>query len=144
MKEFKISSEKDLILPVEHLFSEYPDNRIYCLQGKLGAGKTTFIKRVLKELGTTDDVTSPTYSLINEYKYDKAIIYHLDLYRLNSLDEALEIGIEEYLQSGNYCFIEWYELIDPLLQDNCVKIKIDVEEDSSRKFIISNLRAHHG
>lgn len=140
MKELIISSEKDLILPIEYLNSECTGCRIFCLKGELGAGKTTFVKKMLSKLGVQDDVTSPTYSIINEYKYDKGVIYHLDLYRLNTIEEALEIGIEEYLQSDNYCFIEWYELIEPLLPNNCVKIEIDAQEDSSRKFIISNLR----
>ena len=110
----------------------------------LGAGKTTFVKCLLAELGTLDDVTSPTYSIINEYTYEKGLIYHLDLYRLNTIDEALNIGIEEYLHSGNYCLIEWYKLIESILPDNCVKIEIDVNQDSSRKFLISNLRVQHG
>lgn len=139
MKEFIITSENDLIIPAEYLFSHHSETTIFCFKGQLGAGKTTFIKKVLKTIGITDEVTSPTYSIINEYKHLKSAVYHLDLYRLNSLEETLEIGIEEYLHSGNYCFIEWYELIAPILPDNCVKIEIHVNEDASRKFLISNL-----
>lgn len=144
MKEFIISSEKDLISPVNYLFSHYPDHYIFCLEGQLGAGKTSFVKTALRALGFAEEATSPTYSIINDYRHDNMTIYHMDLYRLNSIEEALDIGIEEYLHSGNRCFIEWFELINPLLSENAVKIKIDVSSDITRKILISNLSTNHG
>lgn len=144
MKEFIISSEKELISPVNYLFSNYPDHNIFCLEGQLGAGKTSFVKTALLTLGFTEEATSPTYSIINEYQHENVTIYHMDLYRLNSIDEALDIGIEEYLHSGNRCFIEWHELIIPLLPKNTVNIKIDVSSDITRKILISNLSTDHG
>ena len=139
MKEFIISKEKDLIIAVKWLFENMSDRHIICLEGQLGAGKTAFVKKVIEYLGSTDEVTSPTYSIINEYHYPKGKCYHMDLYRLNTIDEALEIGIEEYLDDQNLCFIEWAEIITPILPERIVNIKIDVMEDASRKLLISNL-----
>jgi len=139
MKEFTISEEKDLNKPVKWLFENIDDNHIICLEGQLGAGKTAFVKQAIAYLKSKDEVTSPTYSIINEYHLENGKLYHMDLYRLNSIEEALDIGIEEYLDSKNLCFIEWPEIINPILPLSTVYIKIDVIEDSSRKLIISNL-----
>lgn len=113
----------------------------FVLQGEIGAGKTTLVQAFCAALGVKEAVTSPTFSLINEYTYPSAdhgvaqSIYHLDLYRLNSLEEALDLGIEDLLATDAYCFIEWPELIQPLLTDDLVVIKILVEQDSSRKIL---------
>lgn len=113
----------------------------FVLQGEIGAGKTTLVQAFCAELGVKEAVTSPTFSLINEYSYTsegqevEQSIYHLDLYRLKRLEEALDLGIEDLLASSAYCFIEWPELIQPLLTDDLVVIKILVEQDSSRKIL---------
>ena len=114
--------------------------KIMIFKGEIGAGKTTFIKSLCEELGVEEKVTSPTFSLVNQYSYlDKEgreqFIYHLDLYRLKSKQEALDIGIEEILDEDTYCFIEWPELIEDLLPDNIVKISIEIVDDSSRKIL---------
>ena len=139
MKEFYISTEEELIKPVKWLFENIKEHHIICLEGQLGAGKTAFVKQVIKYLGSTDEVSSPTYSIINEYEYQKGKFYHMDLYRLNTIEEALDICIEEYLYAKDLCFIEWAEIIAPILPESSIIIKIEVEEDESRKFLISNL-----
>ncbi|GAB5555404.1 MAG: tRNA (adenosine(37)-N6)-threonylcarbamoyltransferase complex ATPase subunit type 1 TsaE [Saprospiraceae bacterium] len=113
----------------------------FVLQGEIGAGKTTLVQAFCTELGVKELVTSPTFSLINEYTYHSAVeetvqrVYHLDLYRLKSMEEALDLGIEDLLVNDAYCFIEWPELIQPLLTNDLVVIKILVEQDSSRKIL---------
>lgn len=139
MKEFYISTEEDLIEPIKWLFENIGEKHIICLEGQLGAGKTAFVKSASKHLGSEDNISSPTYSIINEYQYAKGIFYHMDFYRLNTIEEALDIGIEEYLYAKNLCFIEWPQLIAPILPASSINIKIDVLEDSSRKILISNL-----
>jgi tRNA threonylcarbamoyladenosine biosynthesis protein TsaE len=102
----------------------------------MGAGKTTFIQSVCKALGSGDNVTSPTFALINEYKTDKLLsIFHFDFYRINNIGEAFDLGYEDYLYSGNYCLIEWPEMIEPLLPANIVKVKIEVDEDGKRNIL---------
>jgi tRNA threonylcarbamoyladenosine biosynthesis protein TsaE len=117
--------------------SQMGANKIFLFNGNMGVGKTTFIKSICKELGIKDTVNSPTFSIINEYKTDdNIIIYHFDCYRINKIEDALEIGIEEYLESGNICFIEWAENIASLLPDNFVTIQIEENEDGSRNVMI--------
>ena len=114
------------------------NKKIVTLSGDLGAGKTTLVKAIAKHLGVTENVSSPTYSLVNEYKYGNQTLYHLDLYRLQSIDEALSFGIEEYLDSGNYCFIEWHNIIAPLLPTDAVTISITTNPNQSRTILIIN------
>ena len=124
---------KDLNRIAKRLINEFPAFRIFAFYGKMGAGKTTFIQSVCKALGSDDSVTSPTFALINEYKTgDRQSIFHFDFYRIKNIEEAFDLGYEDYLYSGNYCLIEWPELIEPLLPENIVKVKIDVAEDGSR------------
>jgi tRNA threonylcarbamoyladenosine biosynthesis protein TsaE len=112
--------------------------RVWLWHGDMGAGKTTLIKSVCTILGAGGDLSSPTYSLANEYSTSGGSkIYHLDLYRLRSLDEALDIGIEEYIHSGDLCLIEWPQLIMPLLREGeFVTIHIDTISASERKITI--------
>lgn len=108
------------------------DFPIIFFNGELGAGKTTLIKAICKKLGVTEHTTSPTFSIVNEYHTDEdTTIYHMDLYRLVSLDEALNIGIEEYLDSGNLCLIEWPDIIEPLVDEHLL-ITIERNGDGSR------------
>jgi tRNA threonylcarbamoyladenosine biosynthesis protein TsaE len=114
------------------------ERRIIAFYGELGAGKTTLIKAICKVLGANDLVTSPSFSIINEY-FTKTgeRIYHFDFYRIRELNEIYDIGYEEYFFSGSYCFIEWPEKIEPLLPEETVKFFIEVKKNDSR--IISRL-----
>lgn len=107
--------------------------RIFSFDAPMGAGKTTFITAVCRELGVGDDVGSPTFSIINEYaSEDGSPVYHFDFYRLDSPSEALDMGVEDYFYSGNYCFIEWPDRIDALLPEESVEVKIEVLPDGRR------------
>jgi len=129
----KISSVEGLKNVAENLIKQFPDHRIFALYGKMGAGKTTFIQAICNYLGSDDNVTSPTFAIINEYKTENlSSIFHFDFYRIENLEEAYDLGYEDYLYSGNYCFIEWPEMIESLLPENIVKVQIEVFDDESR------------
>jgi len=119
----------------KQLLNHFPEERIFALYGTMGAGKTTFIKALCRELGSRDNITSPTFALINEYSTDQgAIIYHFDFYRIKKLEEAYDLGYEDYIYSGNYCFIEWPEMIQSLLPTGIVEVKIIETENGERLF----------
>ena len=107
---------------------------VFAFYGKMGAGKTTFIKAVCEELGVTDVVNSPTFSIVNEYRSDTTgeLIYHFDFYRIQRLEEVYDIGYEDYFYSGALCFVEWPELVDELLPGDAVKVQIEDQPDGSR------------
>ncbi len=107
------------------MLDENPSGRVFAFYGQMGAGKTTFIKAICSELGVSDIVQSPTFSIINEYKTKAGeSVFHFDFYRIRSIIEVFDIGYEDYLYSGNYCFIEWPELVESLLPENTVRIYI--------------------
>ncbi|MDR2440766.1 MAG: tRNA (adenosine(37)-N6)-threonylcarbamoyltransferase complex ATPase subunit type 1 TsaE [Planctomycetaceae bacterium] len=110
------------------------ENTVYAFEGKMGVGKTTFIKALCKELGVEDVINSPTFSIINEYRSSKTgkLIYHFDFYRINKLSEAQEIGVEDYFYSGALCLLEWPENIESLLPEDVVKIIIKELPDNKR------------
>ena len=113
---------------------EQRDGRVFAFCGQMGAGKTTFIAAVCKALGIEEPVNSPTFAIVNEYVADNGeTVYHFDCYRLNTLRDALNIGIEEYFASGNICFIEWADNIEELLPVDTVRVNIVVEDDGSRE-----------
>ena len=117
-------------------FSEKKSN-IFTFEGEIGVGKTTLIKKILKNLKVKDLVKSPTFSIVNEYlTSDNKIIYHFDFFRLKNKIEVLEIGFEEYLDSCNFCFIEWPKYIQKLLPSDVTKIKMEYLDESKRKIII--------
>lgn len=130
----KITSLHGLEKAAKKLISEFPDQRVFAFYGKMGAGKTTFIQAICRQLGTTDNITSPTFALINEYRTPgNESLFHFDFYRIKNLEEAFDLGYEDYFYSGNYCFIEWPEKIESLLPGKVVEVKIEVTEDESRK-----------
>jgi tRNA threonylcarbamoyladenosine biosynthesis protein TsaE len=113
------------------------EHTVFAFNGKMGAGKTTFIKAISEVMGVKETVNSPTFSIVNEYEAaDGQIIYHFDCYRINKVQEALDLGAEEYLYSGNLCFIEWSENIAPLLPDFIVNVDIEETEDGKREIKI--------
>lgn len=125
---------KELPVIARKLVEQFAEERVFAFYGKMGAGKTTFIQSVCRVLGSDDTVTSPTFALINEYNTQKnGSVFHFDFYRIKNLEEVFDLGYEDYLYSGSYCLIEWPELIEPLLPEKVVRVKIEVEPDGSRK-----------
>jgi tRNA threonylcarbamoyladenosine biosynthesis protein TsaE len=119
----------------KQLLACFPEERIFAFYGTMGSGKTTFIKALCRELGSHDNITSPTFALINEYSADEgAVIYHFDFYRIKKLEEAFDLGYEDYIYSGNYCFIEWPEMIQSLLPEGIIEVKIRETENGNRLF----------
>ena len=111
---------------------EIGERRVFAFYGKMGAGKTTFIKAVCEELGVEDVITSPTFAIVNEYTPGEDSIYHFDFYRIKKLEEVYDMGYEDYFYSGALCFIEWPELIEEILPDDAVRVNIAEQEDGSR------------
>jgi tRNA threonylcarbamoyladenosine biosynthesis protein TsaE len=114
-------------------------NKIFLFYGDMGAGKTTLIKSLCAALGVADEVTSPTFSIVNEYAGTDGPIYHFDFYRLKEQGEALDMGYEEYFFSDNYCFIEWPEKIAGLIPDLYTGIRITVSEEGVRQITVENI-----
>ena len=135
--EWKISSIEDLKIPAGVLADMLIQRRVLTLSGSLGAGKTTFIKEVVRLLGSEDETSSPSFALVNEYLYPQGVIYHMDMYRLKDIEEALNIGIEDYLYSGEICIIEWPELIEPLLPDDVIQLRIEAVSPEERRIILT-------
>ena len=116
------------------------DETVYAFKGEMGAGKTTFIRQLCRALGVEEDLAnSPSFSIINEYRSDTTaeLMYHFDLYRLETVEEALEIGVEDYFDSGALCFLEWPERIEPLLPDDTVVVDLKVNDDESRTLTVN-------
>jgi tRNA threonylcarbamoyladenosine biosynthesis protein TsaE len=140
--EWQIEGLEALPQYSKKLLESYPSTRVFAFTGEVGAGKTTFIQNICKHLGVTSVVSSPTFALVNEYPYldphngIQRSVYHLDLYRLRSLEEALDIGVEDYLYSSNYCFVEWPTIIEPLLPADTLRIHLEILTDSQRKMLI--------
>lgn len=141
MNENKIIIKSlDEIDNAAHRFVELMgDETVYAFYGDMGAGKTTFINALSKALGVENDATgSPSFSIINEYRSDVTaeLIYHFDLYRLENIEEAFDIGVEDYFDSGALCLLEWPERIEDILPDDTVKVEIRVMEDDSRELTV--------
>ena len=133
--EIILKHESELNEVARQILSVDKNSRIFLFDAPMGAGKTTLIKQLCKELGSNDNFGSPSYSIVNEYSYSNGKIYHFDLYRLKSTDELFDIGIEEYLDSGNYCFFEWPELIEGLIKISFKKINIEVDTVNNIRYI---------
>ena len=136
--EIKIQSLEHIHEAAREFIAAMGDNTVFALYGKMGAGKTTFIKALCQELGVEDVVTSPTFAVINEYRSDIAgeLIYHFDFYRIKKLEEVYDMGYEDYFYSGALCFIEWPELVEELLPGDAVKVTIEELEGGSRKITL--------
>lgn len=137
--EIKIAGIDDLSRAAREFMALMGDYTVYAFRGEMGAGKTTFINALCKELGVeSDDTSSPSFSIVNEYRSDTTaeLIYHFDLYRLESLEEALDLGVEDYLDCGALCLIEWPDRIDDILADDTVEVELTEQPDGSRLLTI--------
>lgn len=135
----KIASLADLESAAKEFVSYMGDDTVFAFYGEMGAGKTTFINALCRVLGVEDDVTnSPSFAIVNEYRSDTTaeLIYHFDLYRLENAEEAFEIGIEDYFDSGALCLLEWPERIEDILPYDTVSVSLNVKEDDTRELII--------
>ena len=135
MNTLIINNLDEIHKAAREFISTINENTVFAFYGKMGAGKTTFIKAVCLALGVEDVINSPTFSIINEYRSATTgeLIYHFDFYRITKLSEALDISVEDYFYSGALCFIEWPEIIAPLLPDHTVRVTIEESEDGIRK-----------
>ena len=135
--DIKINSLDEMGKAAQEFVAAMGDRTVFAFYGKMGAGKTTFIKAVCEELGVEDVINSPTFAIVNEYVDGKGEpVYHFDFYRIKKEQEVLDIGYEDYVYSGHVCFMEWPELIENLLPDDAVKVTIEEEKDGSRKVSI--------
>lgn len=132
--EIVIESLEDIHAAAKQFVEAIETDTVFAFYGKMGAGKTTFIKAVCEELGVTDVITSPTFAIVNEYRSETsgALIYHFDFYRIKKLDEVYDMGYEDYFYSGCLCFVEWPGLIEELLPDDAVKVTIEERNDGGR------------
>jgi tRNA threonylcarbamoyladenosine biosynthesis protein TsaE len=129
----EIDSLENIADAAKKFLAEAGDRRVFAFHGGMGAGKTTFIKALCSELGVTEVVASPTFAIVNEYMAQNGEpVYHFDLYRVKTMDEACDFGCEDYFYSGSYCFIEWPELVEPLLPDDTADVCITVDDEGHR------------
>ena len=137
MFEVPVNSINDLEILAEKLLNEHADIKVWLFRGDLGAGKTTFIKVICEQLGVQDPMSSPSFALVNEYlDSSQSPVYHFDLYRIKDAEEIVEIGLEEYLDSGNFCFIEWPDMIEEILEEvlpsKVLEISIILDKSNTR------------
>ena len=134
-KIIEIKSLDELDMVAQAVLNSLEGRAVVALDAPMGAGKTTLISRIAEQLGAEDDVTSPTFAIVNEY-VGQRVIYHFDMYRIERVEEALDFGCEEYISSGELCLIEWPEKIEPLLPEDTMVVKIEILSDTERRFII--------
>ena len=135
--EFKIENIEHLASAARKFVDEMGENRVFAFYGKMGAGKTTFIKAICEAMGVKDVVASPTFAIVNEYAdAEGQPVYHFDFYRIKNLREAYDIGCEEYFYSGYPCFIEWPEMVEELLPEDVVSVRIEVSENEERTVFV--------
>ncbi len=131
--EIRITNISDLPRAAEAFIAAMEGRKLFAFYGDMGAGKTTFITEVCRLLGADDDSGSPTFSIVNEYQgADGSPIYHFDFYRIDSPEEALDMGAEDYFYSGNLCLMEWPERVEAILPEETVKVTIAEQPDGSR------------
>ncbi len=135
--QIRIDSIQQIREAARQFINGIGQHTVFAFYGKMGAGKTTFIKAVCEELGVTDVITSPTFAIVNEYSLpnggrSEGVLYHFDFYRIKRIEEVYDMGYEDYFYSGALCFIEWPELIEELLPDDAVRISIVEQPDGSR------------
>ena len=136
MKRIEIDSLSELKDVAQEVIESLEGRTVVLLRGEMGAGKTTLISRIAAYLGAEDTVTSPTFALVNQYEGSECRIYHFDFYRIEEIEEVFDLGYEEYFYSGDLCFVEWPEKIEPLLPDDAMTVRITVGDDEHRIFEI--------
>jgi tRNA threonylcarbamoyladenosine biosynthesis protein TsaE len=142
MKSISINGTAQLENVARELLCFANGEKFFIFEGEMAAGKTTFIKAFCKTLGVKDVVSSPTFSIVNEYVSKAGRVYHFDFYRLKNLQEAYDIGYEEYFYSGDYCLIEWPSKVEELLPENYIKVEIEITGDEQRSFSFSEVIAN--
>ena len=132
--EIRIENIEKIREAAREFVANIGDSTVFAFYGKMGAGKTTFIKAVCEELGVEDVITSPTFAIVNEYRSDASgeLIYHFDFYRVKKIEEVYDMGFEDYFYSGALCFIEWPELCEEVLPEDTVKVTIEESSDGTR------------
>jgi len=136
--KISIRDKKHLTEAAEKFLKYFGEKRIFAFYGSMGAGKTTIIKAICKSLGAVDIVSSPTFTLVNEYRTSKGeTLYHIDFYRIKKLEEVFDFGIEEYLTGDSYCFMEWPELVEEILPAGTINVRISVDDNEERTLLIS-------
>ena len=137
--EIKIKSIEEIAVAAKEFVAAMGERKVFAFYGKMGAGKTTFIKAVCEELGVEDVINSPTFAIVNEYVDGQGEpVYHFDFYRIKNLQEVMDLGYEDYVYSGHVCFMEWPELIENLLPDDAVKVTIEEEIDGGRVLVVDS------
>lgn len=137
--EIRIKSIEEIAVAAKEFVAAMGERKVFAFYGKMGAGKTTFIKAVCEELGVEDVINSPTFAIVNEYVDGKGEpVYHFDFYRIKNLQEVMDLGYEDYVYSGHVCFMEWPELIENLLPDDAVKVTIEEEIDGGRVLVVDS------
>ena len=133
MLRIRIENIENIDSAAVKFLKEYENLRVFAFFGEMGAGKTTFIQALCRKLDVIEVVNSPTFTIVNEYHTENSnSIYHFDFFRIKKIEEVYDFGYEDYLYSGNYCFIEWPELITGILPDNAVLVKINVDQGGTR------------
>lgn len=130
--EIKIQNINTIRESAREFIQNIGEQKVFAFYGKMGAGKTTFVKAICEELGVQDVITSPTFAIVNEYEAHDQSIFHFDFYRIKRLEEVYDMGYEDYFYSGALCFIEWPELIEDLLPEDAVKVTITENADGTR------------
>ena len=132
--EIRINSLAEINEAAKTFIENMGDSKVFAFYGKMGAGKTTFIKAICEELGVEDVITSPTFAIVNEYQSSTTgdSIFHFDFYRIKKLEEVCDMGYEDYFYGGSLCFLEWPELIDELLPEDAKKVTIEETENGGR------------
>ena len=136
MKRIEIDSLSELKNVAREVIESLEGRTVVLLRGEMGAGKTTLISRIAAYLGAEDTVTSPTFALVNQYEGSECRIYHFDFYRIEEIEEVFDLGYEEYFYSGDLCFVEWPENIEPLIPDDAMEVRITVGDGEERIFEI--------
>ncbi len=134
-KIIEINSLDELDKVAEAVVESLNGRTVVALDAPMGAGKTTLVSQIAKYLGSEDDVTSPTFAIVNQYEGERTI-YHFDMYRIDRIEEALDFGSEEYLSSGELCLVEWPEKVEALLPEDTMVVKIEILSETVRRFVI--------